>query len=557
MLMDLHIKNIALVDELNLSFSPGLNVLTGETGAGKSVLVGAIMLILGERAGTKSIRDGAASALVEGSFDCSNISSVRKALDQRGITLDDEGTLIIRREISHEGRSRCYINGHLTTLSFVKEIGDTLVDVHSQSDHQTLLRKTSHLDFLDSYAGLRPERQEAAEMYEQLKKLEQEIEELSRDQQEKERMREMYAFYINEIDAAGLRSGEEEELRNRKRVLANAEKLHDLLASIYSRLEGNEDSAAARTHSATMDLSEAAKIDERLADSLKPLYEALISIEEVARAARDARDTTSCDADELDAIEERLQQIFSLKRKYGNTIDEILKYRDDVDEKLRKITHRDEEAQRLQKEIRTITKKLDGLCSSLSEKRRKHSAALSRAVEKDLKQLGMKKGRFSVRIQKHELTSSGADDVEFLISPNAGEKLKPLREIASTGEISRVMLAIKSTLGRNDSTPVLIFDEIDVNIDGNTAVTVGEKLSALGNRHQVICITHLPQVARFANVHFRVRKDIKHRRTLTYVDRLDQNERVEELARMLGASPGEKTSAKLARTMIKESKGNR
>jgi len=550
MLLELHMKNVALVDELNVVFDNGLNILTGETGAGKSVIVGAIMQILGERADTRTIREGSKSALIEGSFDCADLSQVIETVEQNGIYLDDERVLVLRREISQDGRNKCYINGHLTTLSFIKEIGDILVDIHSQNDHQSLLKKGSHLDFLDRFGGIWPEREKVLGLYLEMRKLEDELEGLNQSEQENERMREMYEFYLREIDSAELKPGEEDELRNRKRVLANAEKLHELLTTLYDELKGGENSAISLIQFASRNLSEASKIDTRLKEPLKLIEEGLVSIEEAAISARESTDSIEFNASELEAIEGRLELIFSLKRKYGNTVEEIIKYRDEVEKKLRRIENSDEEANRLRKKIDELNGKLKVASDSLSKKRKKHSSSLSRSVQKELQQLGMQHGKFSVRIEKQEMSPKGADDVEFLISPNLGEKLKPLREIASSGEISRIMLAIKTVLGENDSTPVLIFDEIDVNIGGKTAVTVGEKLSHLGGRHQVICITHLPQVARFADAHFRVRKEAKDRRTLTYVEKLDKKERVEELARMLGSSHDEKDSTRLAKTMI-------
>ena len=554
MLAELHIKNIALVDELSLLFTKGLNVITGETGAGKSVIIGAIMQALGERSDSKMIREGAESASVESAFDCNGLKDIQKNLNERGIEIGDDGLIILRREIMSDGRSRCHINGRITPLSILKETGDWLVDIHSQNDHQSLLKKHVHLDLLDRYGGLVMEREKVSEEFEKLKRLRNELEELCKATQENERMREMYEFYLKEIDIAELKSNEEEELRNRKRMLSNAEKLHELLSSIYGALKGEEGSAADKLRSAAKLLEEASTIDERLSSALQLVENGLISIEEAADSIRESSNSLDFDVNELEAIEARLDLIFSLKRKYGQTIDEILKYREDIAEKLRKIMYRNDEIERLNREITEVEKIFKSFTASLSKKRKKIASELASSIEKQLKQLGMTHCRFEVGFGGQEGNSTGIDDVDFLISPNLGEKLKPLREIASSGEISRIMLAIRTVIGENDSTPVLIFDEIDVNIGGNTATIVGEKLARLGKKRQVICITHLPQVAQYADTHFRVRKEVKGKRTLTYVERLSEKERVEELARMMGASPDEKAPAQFVKTMLRKTK---
>jgi DNA repair protein RecN (Recombination protein N) len=554
MLTELHIKNVALVDELTLSFTKGLNIITGETGAGKSVIVGAIMQVLGERADSKMIREGAENASMEGAFDCTGVKVIRKTLDERGIEIGEDEAVIIKREISADGKSKCHINGHITPLSTVKEIGDSLVDIHSQNDHQSLLKKSVHLNLLDSYGGLLPERANIAVTYSTLKQLRSEREEINRTSQDNERMREMYEFYLKEIDTAELKAGEEEELRNRKRMLSNSEKLHELLNSICSMIKDDDGSVADKLHSAIKALTEAAAIDERLAGALKLVEDGLVSIEEAAAASRESANSLDFNADELEAIEARLDLVFSLKRKYGQTIEDILKYRDEIAEKLRKITHREDEIERLNSEIEQQEKALASLAALLSKKRKKCASELAGGIEKQLKQLGMEHCKFQVGITIQEANSTGIDDVDFLISPNLGERLKPLREIASSGEISRIMLAIRTVIGENDSTPVLIFDEIDVNIGGNTATIVGEKLAQLGAKRQIICITHLPQVAKFANAHFCVRKEVKGHRTTTTVERLNEKERIEELTRMMGASPDEKATVQLAKTMLKNTK---
>ena len=557
MLVEVLIRNIALVDELRIGFEPGLNVLTGETGAGKSVIVGSLMQILGERADVKAIREGAKSGLIEGCFDCGRLKDVKRLLDERGIGMDDDGLIIIRREISVDGKNRCYINGQMTTLSFLGELGDLLVDIHSQNDHQSLLKKSNHTDLLDSYGGLWSEREAISESYGRLRQLRDELADLSRSEEEKERARETGRFYLKEIESAELQPGEDEELRNRKRILANSEELHRLLSSVCSELEEDDASAIGRLQTALRDLRAAAAIDGSLSGAVEMLREGLVNAEEAAAEAMSRKDATDFSPDELEAIEERLHLIHGLKRKYGESIEEVLRYRDKLAEDIRKLDHREEEIARLQKEIAVLEKELMKLSEALSKKRKACGEKLGKLIVKELKQLGMANGDFQVHIERRELSASGIDGIEFLISPNVGEKLKPLREIASSGEISRIMLAIKAVLGENDKTPVLVFDEIDVNIGGNTAVTVGEKLSGLGRRHQVLCITHLPQVAKYADVHFRVKKEVRKGRTVTMVGRLDEKEKKGELARMLGSSEDDATSARLVEKMMKSGKGGK
>jgi DNA repair protein RecN (Recombination protein N) len=550
MLRELRIRNIALVDELHVDFGPGFNALTGETGAGKSIIVGSLEFVLGARADARSIRTGADRAIVDAAFEMGDDERLGDALAELGLPADDE-TLILHREFTSSGRNKCHVNGSPVSVGMLKQVGDLLVDIHGQNEHQTLLRPGTHLDVIDEYAGLGAMRADVATVYEALATKRRERDELSAGEREKAHQLDLYTFQVDEITAARLEPGEDEALRKERAILANAETLHRLLSTAYEAITGADDAASTRLNEAARACEEAGRIDEASRAAFEELNDGIATIEDVASTVRARREAIEFDPVRFEEIEERLALIGQLKRKYGNTIEEILAFSAEREAAIRKITHRDEELARLTKELTALESALREKARALSAARRRTAKKLAAAIEAALRTLGMASGRFDASFEEKEPGPTGLDEVEFLISPNVGEELKSLRQIASSGEISRTMLAIKSVLAAADRVPVLVFDEVDVNIGGATAAVVGEKLEELGASHQVLCITHLAQVAGRAASHLAVYKEVDKKRTVTRINRLDGDARVAELARMLG---GEKVSAKttqLARELLK------
>jgi len=549
MLRELTISNVALVDELHVEFGPGFNALTGETGAGKSVIVGSLEFVLGGRADARSIRTGADRAVVDAAFELEAGGRIAKALEAIGLSLD-EGMLILHREFTAAGRNRCHVNGSPVSVGMLRQVGDLLVDIHSQNEHQSLLRAGTHLDVIDEYAGLGERRAEVAAFFGEYSSKRREREALAADEREKAHELDLYAFQINEISAARLEPGEDDALRNERSVLANAETLHRLLSSAYEVLCGADAAATARLNEAARACEEASRIDEKMRAPCEQLGDGIAAIEDVAAAVRARREAIEFDPVRLEEVEERLALIARLKRKYGKTIEEILAFCAGREDEVRKMTHRDEELARLAKAIAALESKLRAASEALSAERKKGAKKLATAVQRTLRELGMANGRFDVAFSAREPGPSGIDEAEFMISPNLGEAMKSLRQIASSGEISRTMLAIKGVLAASDQVPVLVFDEIDVNIGGKTAAIVGEKLGELARSHQVLCITHLAQVACKAGTHLAVFKEVDKKRTVMRINRLGTKAREAELARMLGGENFLGKTRKLAREFL-------
>jgi len=534
MLRTLDIKNAGLVQELRVEFVPGLCIITGETGAGKSMIVGSIELILGDRADVKIIRTGQTVAEVSAVFDVAAIGSVSGILDRYGIAPEEDGALLISRQISGGGKSRCYINGRPATVTMLKEIGEALVDIHSQNSHQSLLKRSSHLELLDAYGALERSRTDFAGLFKQFRNLREEYEELFSDEREREQQIDLYRFQMDEIQKARLRPDEEEELKKERDLLQNAETIAESITAASKALDGNENSTASSLHTALQHLDNLSRIAADFGSEYQQLKEAVLGVEDVVEKLGRHSERLEFDPQRLERIESRLHQIFLLKKKYGNSIGEILEHLEEVSRKLERYENRDQEIEKLRFAVDQMEKKMGQEAAKISRLRKKVAAQLSDKIEAELKQLGIVHCRFVVEVGKAELSSTGADRVEFLISPNPGEPLKPLKEIASSGEISRVMLAIKSVLAEKDTIPILIFDEIDVNIGGRTASTVGKKLTSLAKSHQVLCITHLPQVAAEADAHYLVSKSVSENRTCSTIAQLDKKQRVKEITRMFG-----------------------
>jgi DNA repair protein RecN (Recombination protein N) len=566
MLTELTITNFAIIDELHLRFTPGFNVLTGETGAGKSIIIDAVSLLLGGRADTTFIRTDADVAQVEGIFRLNERlqADINPILEREGLEGDIADTLILGREIRATGRNYCRVNGRTVSLSLLEEISQPLVDIHGQSEHLSLLRVRAHQRFLDQFAGLDEPRETMAQEVRKLQATRKELAGLLRDEQELARRVDQLTYQVEEIEAARLQPGEEEELTAERTRLANAEQLSQLAGEAYAALyEGGEEqlSAADLLGQATRALAQLRKIDASLGEQEQLAESLAIQVDELARTLRDYQESIEFSPARLAQVEERLSLIYSLKRKYGHSIEEVLAFGERAQAELESITHSEERIEALREEEEQLRHTLGRMAAELSQARRAASERLAAEVEAQLADLSMEGARFAVDLswtddpngvyvgeQALACDERGIDRIEFLIAPNVGEGLKPLVKVASGGETSRLMLALKTVLSAADETATLIFDEIDQGIGGRVGGIVGRKLWGLtqtdGLQHQVLCVTHLPQIAGYADTHFRVEKGVSEQRTTTCVRTLSGDGRVEELAVMLGTpSEGTRRSA--------------
>ena len=559
MLIELSVENFALVEKLRLSFGEGLNLLTGETGAGKSILLDALGMALGERTGSESIRHGADRTRVEAVFTISPTDTrLKEVMEGAGIE-DEEGLLIVARELSSSGKSSVRINGRPTTVGTLKAIGDALVDIHGQHQHQSLLDAHRHADILDAWCGSEIAALKAvvAEAAGEATAAARELSALQQDARERVRTIDLLSFQRDEIDAAKPTADEEEILLAEQVRLASAEKLHEAASSAYSALNGGGSSSASSRNgsrggmsagggetsgalegltAATAAIDHAAKLDERLAPLLEALNNALFVAEDAARDVRTYRDEIEFNPERLEEIDNRLDTLKRLKKKYGDTLEEVLRYREEIGVRLETLENAEIRIAELQAIAEKLQDKLVSRAAKLTKARQKAAKPFAEAILKELADLAMTATRFSVSIEPRPATAQGADHVEFLISPNPGEPLKPLAKIASGGEISRVMLAMKSVLSRTYSVPTLIFDEIDTGIGGRTGTVLADKLQALSGAVQILCITHLPQIAAKGDRHFFIEKRTEKGRTAVSVAPLEGDARVQELARMLGGA---------------------
>jgi len=552
MLRELSIKNFALIEELHISFDRSLNILTGETGAGKSIIIGAIGLILGGRASSEVIRKGSDLCEVRGLFEIKENVGLKGMLAEKGLLSREEEEFILKRELSRQGRSRCFLSGQIITLGMLEEIGNYLVDVHGQHEHQALLKPGVARALLDDFGVLTKLRKKTEEIYRKFREKSRELEELRASEKEREQQIDLYQFQIKEIDQANLSVEEEEILEKEYKVLSNAEKLDQLSQELYHHLYEGAGSITEKTALVERDLERIVAIDQALKGELKELGEVKYRIDEIAITIRDYRKKIEFNPQRLEEILERKELISKLKRKYGNTIKEILNYRKETQVKLDKLLSSARSMEEIMGEVQRLQEELAREADNLSGERKKAGAKLKKKVEQELKELGMGKARFDVEISQGEIKSSGMDEIRFLVAPNVGEDLKLINQIASGGEISRIMLALKTILARADQVPTLIFDEIDVAIGGRIAQVVGRKMRALFPNHQVICITHLPQIAVFASNHYFVGKKISGERTKTMAVLLDKKGKESEIARMLGGERLTEITLKHAREMIRE-----
>ncbi len=545
MLTELRVRDFVIIDSLDLSFDRGLNVITGETGAGKSILIDSIALLLGDKADPGMVRVGTDKAIIEGDFNISPevAESLKPILSEHNLENDENtGHIVLAREVRNSGRTVCRVNGSAISQSVLREIGEHLVDVHGQSEHLSLLRVKEHVNLLDSFANTWEQRKKVALKVGEWRSTIKQRESTELNAREQARRLDMLNFQVEEIRSAKLKAGEEAALQEEHTRLANAEALAEYASEAYTVLYDSGD----RHHPAALDqiaqagraLVNLARFDKQFEELFKSLTEANVILEEVARSVRDYRDGIEFNPKRLEMVESRLELQKKLKRKYGESIDAVLEYLAKAEKELDELASSDERIDALKKREKVLQKEVDALAAELSNKRKAACKALAAGVEQELADLKMGGARFEVNIVPQPCDSTGADRVEFMIAPNLGEGLKPLAKVASGGETARLMLALKAVLARSGShnAPTLIFDEVDQGIGGRVGTIVGQKLWNLTHAHQVLCITHLPQLASFGDAHFRVEKQQVGQRTRTNTLKLEDLRRQEELAQMLGTS---------------------
>ena len=547
MLRLLHIENIAVIEQADILFEDGFNVMTGETGAGKSIVIDAISAILGERAYRDMIRTGMNKASVRAVFD-----RVPKLdwFSENDIPYEDEIT--VQREIFLDGKNLCKVNGLPVSVSVLKKLGLQLINIHGQHDSAALFDENYHLSFLDDYACNEQLLEEYGEKYRAMQSLKHEIEHLSMDEGEKLRRMETLKYQIDEISRAELTIGEDEALESKRKLAQNAEKLADGLQDAALGLDGDDDTegAAAMLAQAERALSKIARFDESLSQIHDLVADLMYQAQDAAEQVKDRIYSLSYSADELERIEERLDTIHRLRRKYGATCEDILAYLERAKKELDEIEFADERMEQLQRKLQKAEQEACAMAQRLREARKQASVTLTERVLKELSDLDMKKVQFACQFTETELSQNGADAVAFYMSANLGEALKPLNKVASGGELARIMLAMKNALAERDHVPTLIFDEVDTGVSGRAAQHVAEKLRAVSKNKQVLCVTHLPQLAALADTHFLIEKSEHDGRTFTAVTPLDFEGRKRELARIIGGSSITETTLQSAAEML-------
>jgi DNA repair protein RecN (Recombination protein N) len=555
MLTTLRIKNFALVADLTLELQPGFNVITGETGAGKSIIIGALNLVLGERADRTLIRSGEESCSVEAVFDVTKLKApLKQFLEENGLEPCEENQLVLKRTFNNAGTNRQFVNGSPTTLNTLAAIGEWLVDIHGPHDHQSLLHPAKQLAILDAFGGLEKEREAFGALVHRRAALENEKSALIVDEKTYTQQLDLLRFQVNEISAARLRPDEDKAIEEEFNRASNAAKLLQLSQAALDALSENENSLLAQAGAIGRTLQELQRVDAGAANLVELHSQAAAGLRELQAELSRYAEKVDVDPARLAELEERLNLLHSLKRKYGATLAEVIAFGAEARQKLAQLESRDAELERINAALQKLDAELAGAGKKLSAARRKVIPLLAKAAGKQLNDLGFKQSQFDVAVSSVEadvsrlksnqnqsrltpaatINSTGFDEIEFQFAPNLGEPAKPLRAIASSGEMARVMLALKTVLAAEDEIPVLIFDEVDANVGGETANAVGGKMKQIAAKRQVLCITHLPQVAAPADAHYVVTKQVKNGRTISEIELLGKKERVTELARMLG-----------------------
>ena len=547
MLSLLHIENIAVIERSDITFDRGFNVLTGETGAGKSIVIDAISAILGERAYRDMIRTGTSKASVRAVF-----TDVPEYpwFAENGVDYDPE--TIIQREIYLDGRNVCRVNGCIVTVSILRKLGIQLINIHGQHDSASLFDEANHLVFLDDFAENEQLRQEYSEKYRAVEELRRQIDRISMDESEKLRRMETLRFQIEEISKAQLEAGEDEQLEARRKVLQNAEKLSDGMNTAVECLYGGDetDGAASLLADAEYALSRLSRFTDAYSQLQERISDLMYQVQDVSQELRDARDELAYSGDELEKIEARLDVIHRLRRKYGVTCADILEYLDNAQKELDEIEFADDHVERLKKKLKTAEKEAWAAALELRKNRQEAAQRMSVQILTELSQLDMPKVQFSCEFTQLELTPNGADAVAFYMSANAGEALKPMSKVASGGELARIMLAMKNVLAQQDQIATLIFDEVDTGVSGRAAQKVAEKLKSVARHKQVLCVTHLPQIAAMGDTHMLIAKAERDGRTYTSVTPLDYEGRAREVARIIGGAQITETTLQSAREML-------
>ena len=561
MILEINIKNFIIIEQETISFTPGLNIITGETGSGKSLVIDALQAITGGRFSKEDIRHGAEKALISALFSFTQNTELDSLLEEYGIEKEDDNTLLISREVNTAGRSTNRINGQTVTLTMLKSIAQCLIDIVGQNEHQLLFNANKHIDFVDSFGDHEIDQLNGRlkTIIEDLRALEARYHDISGSSSERERKLDLYRFQIDEIDSAGLKPDEDERLKTKRVLLVNSEKLYKSVTHIYDTIYKGDSSTTCATdilEESVHKLNELLHVDNRLKDFVTVMESALYELEDIKSDIRDYRDNIEFNDNEINEIEERLDLISKLKRKYGSSIEEIISFRNNAEKEYETLQNSEKIAIELEKQISSTHGKYREEAAKLSSIREKLSRKLEKLVEKELQDLNMKGSEFQVSIKRDEshISPKGIDKIEFLLSPNPGEPPKQLYKIASGGEMSRVMLAIKNTITKAEKIPSIVFDEVDAGIGGMTATVVGQKIKNISKASQIICITHLAQIACFADSHIYINKVVSNNKTFTKIKQMDLQERTEEIARMLGGSPKDETSMAHARQLIQSSK---
>lgn len=530
MITNLHIKNIGIIDEIEIDLGKGLNVLTGETGAGKSLIIGSLNIISGGRFSKDMIRKGETNSFVEIClYEPENGQSI-------------EGTIIVSREINVNGKNMCKINGRMVTVNELREFMRKIIEIHGQNDNQNLLDSKEHLKYLDNYIGadVSKLKEEYKTKYVRYMEIKKELKENYGDEKERQRKLDLLKYQYEEIEEASLNDGEEEELNNKQKIIINAEKIAKTLQEIDLAIGEN---AIDIISNSIRNLEKIENFDNKYQETANNLKSAYYELQEVSRDITNYKDEVDFDEEEQKEIEERLDLIFSLKRKYGNSIKEILQYKEDVEKEIYRIENLEEYTNNLKKEQKEVKSKLDEIASKIHEKRKENAIELSSKINKNLQELEMKNAKVNIHTDyiEEEYYENGKDKVAFFISTNVGEDEKELSKIASGGEMSRMMLAIKTVLANTDNTPILIFDEIDTGISGKAANAVAEKLNQISGKHQVLCISHLPNIAAVADFNYFISKSVVNDRTSTSIKQLNEQEIINEIARISSGEVNEVT----------------
>lgn len=567
MLRFLNISNLALIDSLQIEFQPGLNVLSGETGSGKSIIIDSLGILLGDRLSPEMIRSGETRAFVEGVFDCQNNTPLIELLSESGIEGAEE-EIVIRREVGANSRGRIFVNNQIATLSLLKAVQPHVLDIHGQGEQQSLLSADTHLNVLDAFAGATARRQKTAQACDQISALVKELEANRQNESERLRALDMIEFQLSEIEQANLADGEDLELESERTLLANAEKLASLCSEVYRSLYEDENSVLSRLALAQRRLSDLAGLDGKFSPYLEQLANAKYIFDDVSFFVGDYVDNIQASPERLQFVEDRLVEIKRLNRKYGASVAEILATRDKLLEEKDALLHSEERNQEIENELKSALKAYDQEVSEIKSLRRKAAPKLEQAVVQELTDVALGAGRFSVRfstpttnqlaeklffltgIKVDAISKLGGETAEFYFSANTGEELKTLKAVASGGELSRLMLVLKTVTAPTLFPRTLIFDEIDAGIGGRVAEAVGHRLKRLAKTNQVLCITHQSQIARYADAHFLVSKGVKAQRTVTNIEHLDNNGRIEELVRMIGGNATTIAARKHAKELL-------